>query len=84
VGGQSLINSDQTATQLVNGMPLVERTIANKLSIATDKKTLTLQFNPSNVVGAANPVQQPISDIKGGMIVLQQMNYPKEIIDNNI
>ena len=25
-----------------------------------------------------------ISDIKGGMIVLQQMNYPKEIIDNNI
>ena len=22
-----------------------------------------------------------ISDIKGGMIVLQQMNYPKEIID---
>ena len=66
VGGQSLINSDQTATQLVNGMPLVERTIANKLSIATDKKTLTLQFNPSNGVGAANPVQQPISDIKGG------------------
>ena len=66
VGGQSLINSDQTATQLVNGMPLVERTIANKLSIATDKKTLTLQFNPSNVVGAGNPVQQPISDIKGG------------------
>ena len=25
-----------------------------------------------------------ISDIKGGMIVLQQMNYPKEIIDNNV
>ena len=25
-----------------------------------------------------------ISDIKGGMIILQQMNYPKEIIDNNI
>jgi hypothetical protein len=25
-----------------------------------------------------------ISDIKGGMIVLQQMNYPKEIIDNNL
>jgi DNA mismatch repair ATPase MutS len=23
-----------------------------------------------------------ISDIKGGMIVLQQMNYPKEIIDS--
>ena len=25
-----------------------------------------------------------ISNIKGGMIVLQQMNYPKEIIDNNV
>jgi hypothetical protein len=25
-----------------------------------------------------------ISDIKGGMIVLQQMNYPKEIVDNNL
>jgi hypothetical protein len=25
-----------------------------------------------------------ISDIKGGMIVLKQMNYPKEIIDNNV
>lgn len=25
-----------------------------------------------------------ISDIKGGLIVLKQMNYPKEIIDNNI
>ena len=23
-----------------------------------------------------------ISDIKGGLIVLKQMNYPKEIIDN--
>jgi hypothetical protein len=25
-----------------------------------------------------------ISDIKGGLIVLKQMNYPKEMIDNNI
>ena len=25
-----------------------------------------------------------ISDIKGGMIVLQQMNYPKALIDNNV
>ena len=25
-----------------------------------------------------------ISDIKGGLIVLKQMNYPKEIIDNNL
>ena len=66
VGGQSLINSDQTATQLVNGLPLVERAIANKLSIATDQKTITLQFNPSNIVGDANPVQQRMTDITGG------------------
>jgi len=25
-----------------------------------------------------------ISDIKGGLIVLKQMNYPKEIIDNTL
>ena len=25
-----------------------------------------------------------ISNIKGGIMVLKQMNYPKEIIDNNI
>lgn len=66
VGGQSLINSDQTATQLVNGMPLVERAIANQLSIATDQKSITLQFNPSNIVGDGRPVQQKLSDIQGG------------------
>jgi DNA mismatch repair ATPase MutS len=27
-------------------------------------------------------LQEGISDIKGGIIVLKQMNYPKEIIDN--
>ena len=29
-------------------------------------------------------LMEGISDIKGGIIVLQQMNYPKEIIDNNV
>jgi len=29
IGGQSLINSDGTATQLVSGLPLVERSLAN-------------------------------------------------------
>jgi DNA mismatch repair ATPase MutS len=27
-------------------------------------------------------LEKGISNIKGGMIVLKQMNYPKEIIDN--
>jgi DNA mismatch repair ATPase MutS len=29
-------------------------------------------------------LEEGISDIKGGIIVLKQMNYPKEIIDNTI
>jgi ABC-type multidrug transport system fused ATPase/permease subunit len=29
-------------------------------------------------------LEKGISEIKGGLIVLKQMNYPKEIIDNNI
>jgi hypothetical protein len=29
-------------------------------------------------------LEEGISDIKGGLIVLKQMNYPKEIIDNNM
>jgi len=42
----------------------------------TEKENNSLNFKYTLVEG--------ISDIKGGMIVLQQMNYPKEIIDNNV
>jgi len=48
VGGQSLINSNGTATQLVSGMPLVERSIANRVSINGDQKTVALTFNLQN------------------------------------
>ena len=48
VGGQSLINSDGTATQLVAGMPLVERSIANKVTINADQKSVALTFNLQN------------------------------------
>ena len=29
-------------------------------------------------------LEEGISNIKGGIMVLKQMNYPKEIIDNTI
>ena len=29
-------------------------------------------------------LEEGISDIKGGIIVLKEMNYPKEIIDNTL
>ena len=48
IGGQSLINSDETATQLVAGMPLVERAIANKVTINTDLEHVALTFNLQN------------------------------------
>jgi len=48
VGGQSLINSDGTATQLVAGMPLVERSIGNKVTINADQKSVALTFNLQN------------------------------------
>lgn len=48
VGGQSLINSDGTATQLVGGMPLVERTIPNKVTVNTDQQHVSLTFNLQN------------------------------------
>jgi len=48
VGGQSLINSDGTATQLVAGMPLVERAIANKITINADFEHVALTFNLQN------------------------------------
>jgi hypothetical protein len=51
------------------------KTIVN-YKMLTEKENNTLNYKYTLTEG--------ISDIKGGMIVLQQMNYPKEIIDNNI
>ena len=42
VGGQSLINGDGTATQLVNGIPLVERAVANTLTISSDQTQIEI------------------------------------------
>ena len=64
VGGQSLINSDGTATQLVNGLPLVERGIANKLTISNDQTAINVQYNSKDAVG--NPNMQSLVTITGG------------------
>ncbi len=64
VGGQSLINGDGTATQLVNGIPLVERSISNKLLISNDKTKISVQFNSKDSIG--NPNLQPEASISGG------------------
>ena len=64
VGGQSLINSDGTATQLVSGMPLVERAIANKVSVNADQKHVALTFNLQN--GPTKGVLTTVQSLDGG------------------
>ena len=64
VGGQSLINSDGTATQLVSGMPLVERSIANKVSVNADQEHVALTFNLQN--GPTKGVLTTVQALDGG------------------
>ena len=64
VGGQSLINSDGTATQLVGGMPLVERTIPNKVTINTDQQHVALTFNLQN--GPNKGYLTTVQSLEGG------------------
>jgi flagellar hook-associated protein 1 FlgK len=59
VGGQTLINGDGTITQLVDGMPLVEGAIANKL-IINDSGTYSVQS------GVNNSDPMIIKDLEGG------------------
>ena len=64
VGGQSLINSNGTATQLVGGMPLVERSIANKVAINIDQQRVSLTFNLQN--GPNKGVLTTVQSLEGG------------------
>jgi hypothetical protein len=64
VGGQSLINSDGTATQLVAGQPSVERAIANKVTINADKQHIALTFNLQN--GPTKGVLISVQSLDGG------------------
>ncbi|QWD64650.1 flagellar basal body rod C-terminal domain-containing protein [Polynucleobacter sp. MWH-UH2A] len=64
VGGQSLINADGTATQLVAGQPLVERAIANKVTINADQQHVALTFNLQN--GPTKGVLTTVQTLDGG------------------
>ena len=64
VGGQSLINSDGTATQLVNGMPLVERGVANTLLANNDQSAISIKFNSKDGIGNNN--LQTLGVLNGG------------------
>ena len=59
VGGQTLINGDGTVTQLVGGMAIVERAIANKL-IINESGTYSLKS------GLNNSESMTIKDLEGG------------------
>ena len=62
IGGQSLINSDGTATQIVGGLPLVERGFANVLQVMNPASPiLSVQFAPATVNGGGS-----IQQIKSG------------------
>jgi len=64
VGGQSLVNSDGTGTQLVAGLPLVERGISNRVSVNGDGKSIAVEFNRANPSGGQ--VMQTIQTVDGG------------------
>jgi len=65
IGGQTLINGDGTATQLLGGMPLVDGAIANKLEMngnGDDMATATYTLRS----GANNTAMQTIKHLDGG------------------
>ena len=64
MGGQSLINSDGTATHNVSGLSLIERGVANQVSITADGDHVALRFNTQN--GTSKTVMQTLQDLSGG------------------
>ena len=69
VGGQTLINNDGTATQIVGGIPLVERGTANKLTISnlgSQNPTLNVQ----QVNGQVTPIKNPTTGQIGALMTL--------------
>ena len=64
MGGQSLINSDGTATHNVSGLSLIERGVANQVSITADGDHVALRFNTQN--GTSKTVMQTVQDLSGG------------------
>lgn len=63
VGGQSLINGDGTATHLISGMPLVDRTVANKLVMNGSQDMHTAVYS---LKSANNTTLTSIQHLEGG------------------
>ena len=78
IGGQSLINRDGTATQFIDGLPLVERGLANTISINGDGNSLAINFKQLN--GNINTTQT-IKRVDGGqagaLLTLKNEFIPK-------
>ncbi len=78
IGGQSLINSDGTATQLVNGLPLVERGLANAVSVNGDDISLSVSFKQSNgTITSTQTIQSVDGGQAGALLTLKNDFIPK-------
>ncbi len=63
VGGQTVINTDQTATHYMNGIPLVEGSIANQFNVVNtegniDNLKITFTSYTQASINEANPVNR--------------------------
>ncbi len=78
IGGQSLINSDGTATQLVGGLPLVERGLANTVGINGDGKSLSISFKQANGITTSTQTIQGVDGGQAGaLLTLKNEFIPK-------
>jgi len=78
IGGQSLINSDGTATQLVDGLPLVERGIANVVAVNGDDISLSVNFKQSNGnITSTQTIQRVEGGQAGALLTLKNDFIPK-------
>ena len=78
IGGQSLINKDGTATQLVGGLALVERGMANVISVNGDGNSLAVNFKQfSNTFNATQTIQQVNGGQAGALLTLKNDFIPK-------
>jgi len=78
IGGQTLINKDGTATQLVGGLALVERGMANVVSINGDGNSLAVNFKQSNnTINASQTIQQVSGGQAGALLTLKNDFIPK-------
>ena len=77
IGGQSLINQDGTATHLVNGLPLVERGLANSISINSNGKSLAVNFQqPNSSSSYSQTIQKVDSGQMGALLTLSNEFIP--------